>query len=157
MDRSNPQYSQLVRQLTDLSDRYQQVGQEYFKELHDYGTGDLYTSTEVHMVTRIEENPGITAVKIAEDTFRTKSAVSQMLSKLIAKDLIYKEKDPSNGKQYFLYVTPKGKHLSLCHKAYDEKNAPVEEMVARFGLESMEKYVEIMEYIIRFYQNRKQK
>ena len=157
MASKNEQYSRLVHKLADVGDRYQQVGAGYYSELHDYGTGELYTSTEVHLVTRIEEHPGLTATRIAEDTCRTKSAVSQMISKLEGKGLVYREKDPNNGKQQFLYVTPKGRHLSLCHKAYDETIMPVEEMAELFGLESVEKFVDIMEYIIRFYTSRKKK
>lgn len=144
----------LAYQLADIADHYQQVAQNYYKELHDYGTGELYTSTEVHMISKIEENPGITAAKIAECTYRTKSAVSQMLAKLEAKGLIYKEKDPSNGKQQFLYVTPKGKHLSLCHKAYAEKNIPLEELIELFGRDALEKYAAITQYMIRYMQRR---
>ena len=144
----------LAYRLADIADQYQQVAQNYYKELHDYGTGELYTSTEVHMISRIEENPGITAAKIAETTYRTKSAVSQMLAKLEGKGLIYKEKDPNNGKQQFLYVTPKGKHLSLCHKAYDEKNIPLEELIELFGQDAVEKYAEITKYMIRYMQRR---
>lgn len=151
------QLSRLAHQFADISDRYQQVEQEYSKELHDYGTGELYTSTEVHLVTRIEENPGITAKRIAEDTFRTKSAVSQMLTKLEGKGLIRREKDPDNGKQYFLYVTPKGAHLSQCHKAYDENAMPLEEMVALFGMDAVEKFADMMEYTIGFMRRRKKK
>ena len=156
---TNDELRHLIRRLTDFSDRYDQIGTDYRKALHDYGTGELYTPTEVHMVTRIEENPGITAVKIAEDTFRTKSAVSQMLSKLEGKGLIYKEKDPGNGKQQLLYVTAKGRHLSLCHKAYDEAQTaiPLREMVDQFGADAIESYLAISEHIIRFYLNQKSK
>ena len=157
MEHKNEQYRRLVHRLADLADRYQQVGQDYYKALRDYGTGDLYTSTEVHMVTRIEENPGITASKIAEDTLRTKSAVSQMIAKLEAKGLVYREKDPDNGKQYFLYVTEKGNHLSMCHKAYDEKATPVEDLVIHFGMETMEKYAAVVEYLIQAELKRKSK
>ena len=153
----NSKHSELIHRLADIADRFQQVGQDYFKELHDYGTGELYTSTEVHMVTRIEENPGITAARIAEATCRTKSAISQMLSKLEAKGLIYKEKDPNNGKQQFLFVTPKGKHLSLCHKAYDEATTPLEDMIETFGEEAIELYADIMEHFIRSYLQQKNK
>ena len=153
----NEEYSRLIRRLTDLNDRYDQLGQDYRKELRDYGTGEFYTSTEVHLVTRIEENPGITAARIAEDTCRTKSAVSQMLSKLEGKGLIYKEKDPNNGKQQLLYVTSKGKHLSLCHRAYDEAVAPIREMVDRFGVEAIDTYIGIVEYMVQHYTQRKGK
>lgn len=144
--------SDLAYRLADIDDRYRQLGQDYYKELRNYGTGELYTSTEVHMVTRIEENPGITASKIAEDACRTKSAVSQMISKLEAKELIFREKDPNNGKQHFLYVTPKGRHLSLCHKAYDEATLPLEEMVAKFGVDAVENFVDMMEYLFHYFQ-----
>ena len=157
MHLKSEEYSRLVRKITDLTDRYQPIGTEYYSALHDYGTGVLYTSTEVHMVTRIEENPGITASKIAEDTNRTKSAVSQMISKLEAKGLIYREKDPGNGKQFFLYVTPKGNHLSLCHKAYDETATPIKEIVERFGPEAVQNYIDIVEYMIAEYTKRKKK
>ena len=150
----NEEYSRLIRRLTDLNDRYDQLGQDYRKELRDYGTGEFYTSTEVHLVTRIEEKPGITAVKIAEDTCRTKSAVSQMLSKLEGKGLICKEKDPNNGKQQLLYVTPKGKELSLCHKAYDETAVPLQEIIDLFGMEAIDSYIGIVEYMVRHYTQR---
>lgn len=150
MESKHEQYRRLVHRLTDINDRYQQIQLDYNKELRDYGTGELYTSTEVHLVTRIEENPGITATQIAEATYRTKSAVSQMIAKLEAKDLIRREKDPANGKQYFLHVTPKGKQLSLCHKAYDENSMRLEELVETFGLDAMEKFADMMEYATRF-------
>lgn len=154
--KSKKHLSRLAYQLADVADRYQQVSTNYRSELHDYGTGELYTSTEVHMVTRIEENPGITASRIAEATFRTKSAVSQMVSKLEAKELVYREKDPGNGKQHFLYVTPKGKHLSLCHKAYDEKNIPLDALIERFGFDAVEKFADILEYMSQYTLKRQQ-
>lgn len=147
----------LVRRLTDAADRFQQASASYYSELHDYGTGELYTSTEVHIVTRIEENPGITAAKIAELTCRTKSAVSQMISKLEAKGLIYRERDPNNGKQQFLFVTEKGKHLSLCHKAYDEASIPMNTLMEKFGLDTVEQFASLLEYMVDFYQNRQKK
>ena len=159
MEYTQEYYRRLTRRLTDFSDRYDQIGVDYHKALHDYGTGELYTPTEVHMVTRIEENPGITAVKIAEDTFRTKSAISQMLTKLEGKGLIRREKDPGNGKQQLLYVTEKGRHLSLCHKAYDEAQTalPLREMVDKFGAEAIESYLAISEHIVQFYRSQKSK
>ena len=141
----------LVRRLTDAADRFQQAIASYYAELHDYGTGELYTSTEVHLVTRIEENPGITAAKIAEQTCRTKSAVSQMVTKLEGKGLLRREKDPANARQQLLYVTPKGLELSKCHKAYDEQNIPLDDLTALFGPEAVNKFAEMMEYMIQYY------
>lgn len=119
----------------------------------DYGTGELYTPAEVHIVTRIEVNPGTTVTQIAEATLRTKSAVSQMVTKLENKGLIRREKDPGNAKQQLLYVTPKGLELSKCHRAYDEKNIPVDDLIALFGPEAVNKYAEMMEYMIQYSMN----
>ena len=142
------QYQHIVHRFSDLADRYQQVGQDYYKIQRNYGTGELYTPTEVHLVTRIEENPGITAKRIAEDTCRTKSAVSQMIAKLEDKGLVCREKDPGNGKQHLLYVTAKGKKLSQYHKAYDERHSPVREIIERFGIQALENYIDIVEFLI---------
>jgi len=143
-------------QLAELNDRYQQIGLLYSTDLHDYGTGELYTSTEVHMVTRIEDNPGITAVKIAEDTARTKSAVSQMLSKLETKGLIYREQDPDNRRQHLLFVTEKGRELSRCHKEYDEQSMPLDDVIAKFGIEAVENFADILEYSYEFMLKKRQ-
>lgn len=135
-------------ELADLNYRYQQLSTDMDKVPRDYGTGELYTPAEVHIVTRIEVNPGTTVTQIAEQTLRTKSAVSQMISKLEAKGLIRREKDPHNAKQQLLYVTAKGLELSKCHKAYDERNMPIEDMSALFGPDAVDKFTELMEFLI---------
>ena len=150
MDKKAKNLSHTPYEYSDVIYRYTQLVAAGVQSQQDYGTGELYTSLEVHTVTLIEENPGITASKIAEETLRTKSAVSQMIAKLEAKELVFRKKDPNNGKQLFLFVTPKGKHLSLCHKAYDEKNIPLDEMIELFGRDAVEKYADITAYMIRY-------
>ena len=157
MENNREQYQRLAHRIADLADRYQQVGQDYYKLQRDYGTGELYTPTEVHMVTRIEENSGITAKRIADETYRTKSAVSQMITKLEDKGLVCREKDPENGKQHLLYVTPKGRALSLAHKAYDENNPLLEDLAEHFGIQALENYIAVVEYLIQAEQCKKEK
>ena len=142
--RENQKHS--AYQLAELSYRWQQVFNDYAKHLTDYGTGELYTSAEVHLVTQIEENPGTTVTQLSEATLRTKSAVSQMVSKLEKKGLVLRAKNPENAKQQLLYVTPKGFELSKCHKAYDETALPIDEMIEIFGQDVVDKFADIMEY-----------
>ncbi|WP_235332679.1 hypothetical protein [Paenibacillus polymyxa] len=37
---------------------------DYIKAIRDYGTGEEINMVEVHTLTMIEENPGITAAKL---------------------------------------------------------------------------------------------
>lgn len=149
MDKKNmhEQLSKSPYEVADLIYHYCQLQLEASKRLADYGAGELYTPVEVHTVTRIEENPGITVTEIAEQTARTKGAVSQIVAKLEAKNLIRREKDPQNARKACLYVTETGAYLSRCHKAFDERNmgAALERSINQFGLESVENFIRIIE------------
>lgn len=112
----------------------------------DYGTGEVYTSLEVHTVSRIEDNPGITVTEIAEQTGRTKGAVSQIIAKLESKGLVRREKDPNSPRRMCLYVTPDGLELSRMHKKYDEASTKslLDRWIALYGYDAVEKHVQIM-------------
>ena len=92
---------------------------DYIKTARDYGTGEIINMVEVHILTKIEENPGITVTEVALMWNRTKGAVSQIVSKLEKRGLIERRKERGNAKNVHLYVTDKGEILSKAHKAYD--------------------------------------
>ena len=54
----------------------------------DYGTGEEYTSVEVHTLKHIADNPGITVTELARHNGKTKGAISQILKKIEDKGLI---------------------------------------------------------------------
>lgn len=85
----------------------------------DYGTGELYTALEVHLVSYIADHPNCTCSEIARDWNRTKGAISQIIKKLQNKDLIDGKPDPKNAKRIFLFLTPKGKYLDAKHREND--------------------------------------
>lgn len=89
------------------------------KKPHDYGTGEVYTATEVHTLKHIADNPGITVTQLACDYGRTKGAISQMLKKLEEKGLIFRRSDPQNDNIAHLYPTQKGERLNCEHQKYD--------------------------------------
>lgn len=89
------------------------------KKPHDYGTGAVYTATEVHTLKHIADCPGITVTQLACDYGRTKGAISQMLKKLEEKGLIFREVDPKNDNIAHVYPTPKGERLNCEHQKYD--------------------------------------
>lgn len=133
-------------ELAEIVNRWHQLWTYSEKRKIDYGTEDLYTSVEVHTVTHVEDYPGITITQIAEDTFRTKSAVSQIVSKLEGKGLLRREQDAQNAKLQRLYVTEKGMELSRCHKLYDEKNFPLEDIISLYGADVLDKFVDVLRY-----------
>lgn len=95
---------------------------EFSRVSRDYGTGAAYTLSEAHGVTYIEEHPGVTASEMADAFGRTRSAASQTVKRLEALGLIVRQADSEDRKKSRLYVTEKGRELSLAHKAYDIKN-----------------------------------
>ena len=85
----------------------------------DYGTGEEYTSVEVHTLKHIADNPGITVTELARDYAKTKGAISQILKKLENKALVYRQSDPTNDNKALLYLTEKGRVLDAAHRKYD--------------------------------------
>lgn len=85
----------------------------------DYGTGELLNMMEIHLLTHIDETPGITVSELAFMWNRTKGAISQQVKKLEDKGYIKKVKHETNGKIVLLYTTEEGQKLSNAHKHYD--------------------------------------
>ena len=92
---------------------------DMMQEKHDYGTGVLLNMIEVHLLTYIDQNPGITSSELAKMWNRTKGSISQQVKKLETNGYIEKVKHANNGKLILLYATPSGKKLSSEHMHYD--------------------------------------
>lgn len=87
---------------------------------YDYGTGEEYTSAEVHLLKYIREHEGITVTELARDFCKTKGAISQMLKKLEARGLIVRQVDLENNNRFHLSLTQKGIALDDAHREFDE-------------------------------------
>ena len=89
----------------------------------DYGTGVRYPSVEVHILEKICDNPGITITELSKISSRTKSAISQIVTRLRSKGLVEKGNyDIGILRQVSLFPTEKGTELNACHTEYDRKN-----------------------------------
>ncbi len=94
----------------------------YYTVRRDYGTDRKYTMIEMHILTDIYDNEKITVSELAKKWKRTTSAISQIVSRLIKWNLVYKKSSESDGKVFFLRTTDKGREVALKHKAYDNKD-----------------------------------
>lgn len=74
---------------------------------------------EIHILTCIDDSPGITATQLAKMWHKSKGAISQTIKKLVDGGYVEKRYLNNNEKNLCLYVTDKGKRLSNVHKAYD--------------------------------------
>lgn len=92
---------------------------DYMNGVRDYGNGVPIKRVEVHTLTMIERNPGITVSELAKLWRRTKGTVSVNVAALEKAGYIYRQKSPGNAKVVHLYATEKGVELSTLHKAYD--------------------------------------
>lgn len=116
-------------------------------KLHDYGNGEYYSATEMHILEKIYFNPGITVTEIAKMNNCTKSAVSQSVSKLEKKGLITKTPQECHGKRISLWATAEGKQLTKLHIKYDNDHTaeffrPISE---HYTSEQLDAFFKIME------------
>ncbi len=74
---------------------------------------------EIHILTSIDDSPGITATQLSKMWHKSKSAISQTIKKLVENGYVEKRFMENNEKNACLHVTEKGRRLSQVHKAYD--------------------------------------
>lgn len=91
----------------------------YYSIKKDYGTGDQMTMIEVHILTEINDNNGITVTQLAMNWNKTTSAISQVIKKLVEKQLIIRKINEQDAKSFNLIITQKGKEIVHFHKKYD--------------------------------------
>lgn len=85
----------------------------------DYGSGTLHTMTEMHLLTAIADNPGITVTELAAMKGKTPSAISQIIKKLDQKGYLERNRDDTHKRKVLYFVTEPGKRQSDLHKQYD--------------------------------------
>lgn len=66
---------------------------------------------EIHALTDIIDNPGITVTEIANKWRRTTSAISQIVKMFHEEKLVRRVRNRQDGKINNLYATDKGKEL----------------------------------------------
>ncbi|MEG2081920.1 MAG: MarR family transcriptional regulator [Oscillospiraceae bacterium] len=113
---------------------------------HDYGDGVPHSMVEMHILTLICDNPGITVGQVAESWGCTKGAASQNITKLEKKGLLVRTKLLNNGREVHIYPTEEGKRLSESHKAYDHsvETSFSNKLLERCTLEELENFAKIM-------------
>jgi DNA-binding MarR family transcriptional regulator len=96
-----------------------------------YGTNYLLSPAEIHLLQAIGYSPGTRVSDMAKHQGVTKGAISQMVNKLAARDLIVKYSAPGNDKEVLLRLTRSGQ---TARKRHDSVHAMfVEKMTGEMG------------------------
>jgi len=86
-----------------------------------YGTDELFTSAEMHMLENLGDNhESLSVTDLAKLLDITKGAVSQNLKKSEIKGLTMKQEDPENSSRLIVRLTSKGKAAYYAHRYWHE-------------------------------------
>lgn len=103
----------------DLLYHFVDLFSNYENTTRDYGGNNFFTMNEVHLLSAIARQPGIISSELAEQRQRSKSFISQIVTKLERFGYITKRASMIDGKRKGLYVTEKGQALCDAHDRFD--------------------------------------
>lgn len=93
----------------------------YERTPRNYDWNEDLSMNDVHLLARIDDNPGILSTSLADIMRRSKGLISQSLSRLENGDYIIRVSKENDAKKKMLFVTQRGKQLCEAHKRFDER------------------------------------
>ena len=69
------------------------------------------TTLQYTALTVLERHPGITSAELARNSFVRAQSMAEMVTYLLGRDLVTRERDERNRKQYLLSLTRKGQKV----------------------------------------------
>lgn len=126
---------------------------------HDYGNGEKMNMAQIHTLSLIADNPGISVSGVSEMWHRTLSAASQNINKLVEKKLVEKRKENGDGKTIHLYATPEGCELAKMHEAYDRRKLTVtaKKLLSEHTMQELETALSVLQTGRRIVEEEKSK
>jgi len=86
------------------------------KRAVDSGGGEKFYASELHAIDAIGRKEGGTVTKLCDLFGVTKGAVSQIISKLEKKAVVFKQRSPDNCKEVNIFLTEKGLEIFKFHE-----------------------------------------
>lgn len=116
-----------------------------------YGTPVLLFPSEIHTIEVIGNNPGINVTDLAVHQGVTKGAVSQVIARLVKKNLIIKMKDIQHKRGVFLKLSKDGDKAFSEHRHFhDTIHAPLFELISKATPENIAFVLSLFEAIESF-------
>lgn len=133
--------------ISELMMDYVHVSKDYDRVLHNYGLKEAFgmdtkfNHMEIHMLSAIQKNPGISAQELSAMFYRTKGAVSQIIKFLAKEGLIIKRENPQNARINNLYTTEIGR--VACENHAKHEDAIFRDMLPHFDEFSQEDFAKL--------------
>jgi DNA-binding MarR family transcriptional regulator len=93
---------------------------ENAKKPRDYGIGVCLFQSEIHTLSAIYSNSGVNASELARVLGITNGAVTQVVNKLVKKDLLEKYNEASNKKEVYFRLTQRGSKACEIHNRLEQ-------------------------------------
>lgn len=120
------------------------------KTPREYGGVTLHSS-EVHVVEVVGSKPGISVSGIADHLGITKGAVSQVISKLLKKQLVEKKINTENMRLHELYLTDLGGVVDAAHTQHEKELVEgILLLLDQCGEKDIELFREIVDMVSEF-------
>lgn len=103
--------------LAQIFDKYAKIS----KIPLDFGVGILIYPGEIHTVARLCEHGEMSVTDMAKASGVTKGAMSQLVSRLEKKGLVYKKTAPDNLSKWLIYPTELGKRAQENHTVFHQE------------------------------------
>ena len=104
----------------------------------DHGTGDVLYASEINTLEIIGKYSGINITQLARKRGVTKGAVSQIVAKLVKKQLVTKNQTPDNDKVLSLELTNTGEVAFENHEKFHAKyDSPMIEKLNAMSVEQL--------------------
>lgn len=125
---------------------------KHMKAPRDYLSDWGGSIMEIHILTLIMDHPGISVTEAAKIWGSTSGAISQVVTKLVKKELVVRKKRPGNVKTVHLYVTERGEEIAKAHKQYNvERQKLCREALGEFTDEEIDTFYEVLRDLEKFY------
>lgn len=70
------------------------------------------TLKQVYYLRIIDQKDKVTFSQLAEETCNSKPTITELISKFISMDCVYRERSAEDRRVYYIYLTPKGKLIA---------------------------------------------
>ena len=134
--------------------KFERVMNKYSKseqKPREYGIKELLYRSEVHTIEAIGKNNKINVTQLAQYLGITKGAVSQMIDKLIKKDLVNKKMISDTENEVSLELTEKGTSVYNGHEEYHKEfYAEISKRLSHLSDNSIETVLGILSELEQF-------
>lgn len=127
---------------------------QYLSCNREYTAGEHLYMREVHFVVAVGPGPGKTMTQLADALDVTRSAVSQLASRMEKKGYVTRFHSSEDKRQIITALTPKGTALYEEHTAYDTENyQKISDLFSSFSDQELEKLVQYEKLVRQCFTN----